>query len=1270
MSINSLTLKLISLNVRGIIDSRKRRKVFTWFSKQKADIVCMQETHCTKSKLNSFKNSWNGLSYYGLTDSAYSRGVGILFNSKLNIVVHSVQYGNDGRQMLINVDIEGKPFTIVNIYAPNEEKSRINFFQSLVDWIKAEAYDINNVVLVGDLNCCLREEDRSSRTNVKDKSRNALKLLLTKLNLNDMWHILNDNNRPHYTWSDKVTSSRLDYVFNSQNSSTIPKAIDIITVITDAIGKRITDHKALTFQFLINIPPRGPGYWKLNTKLLDDNDYCEQITKIITDTYNDPTMYKYSNSLKWDIMKTKIKEFSIKKGVEKARERRNELSQLENELKEIDKIQILDDETLLRKTQIQNRLDEIYTDIANGAQVRARLEQIQGSECNTAFYKGVENSRQTRNVIESLIDKDGTETSNQHEILKLMGDFYKNLYTSSSIGDKEIETFLDTITFEHILTDKQKEQIEGMPTQEELIDAIHNLKINKSPGTDGIPVLFYKKFWNDLKTPYLNMINECFATGILPSSTKTSVLSLLYKTDNRKLLPNYRPLSLTNYDYKILASVFAKRLQTVLPFIINQDQTACIKDRYIGYSVRNLIDLYDYTENYNIPGALICADFAKAYDTLEHNFMFSVLRRFNFGNMFIEWMKILYNEPVFKMKNNGWISSGYQMGRGIRQGCPLSSSLFIIAIEILALMIRKSETVQGIDMGNHTHNIIMYADDATICVRDLTSIKHAIDIVNTFSNYAGPKLSIKKTRGIWLGPLKDHGYRLFESIKWTGNPVKCLGIYIGHNKEQCFKLNWTKRITQMKNAVTHWSKRGLTLFGRVYVVKTHIMSKVVYAASLLEVPNEIIQQVKDIVYGFLWKGKRDKVKRSTVINELHDGGINMIDIESFLSSLKCAWVPRIVNASGKWASLFHVITNKMKLPKNYIWHMSFRSKESFPGITLFTPFYQDVILKYNHAKHIKPFNKMSKHEVIEQPLWGNEHFRIRNTCLYYKQWVDSNILYVKDLIKHDGSMKTENDFYNTIKVKTNIIQEIYVVKRYIIKRVLATQFDVAPYVQIRSKPVILHRNKLYTIDDRKSKFFYKILKEKCESRAHMESVHARMFNFNNSKNTWYSIYTQKIKTMKIPKVKEFNYKIISNIVACGNIISKWNCHVSKYCTLCNDIETTCHLLFECPHIRSIWAQLSSKLGFNITWKQIVCGWPDYNISNKIKCMNMIVSIIAYAIFKENSYCKYNKKQYTIENIKRSIKENMVYFRVILSLSDKDKECNRLFEIYCSKLYDK
>jgi hypothetical protein len=798
--------------------------------------------------------------------------------------------------------------------------------------------------------------------------------------------------------------------------------------------------------------------------------------------------------------------------------------------------------------------------------------------------------------------------------------------------------------------------------------AIRSIKENKSPGIDGIPIVFYQKFWNVLQEHYMSMIFERWELKMLPYSTKTSVLSLIHKGEAKDKLTNYRPLSLTNCDYKIIATVFAGRLQNVIQSIINPDQVAYIKDRYIGCSIRNLLDLYEYTEKLNIPGAFLCMDFEKAFDSVEHNFMFEVLKRFNFGQNFINWIKILYNDPFFKIKNNGWLSKSYPMKRGIRQGCPLSALLFLLVIEILAIMVRKSEDIKGIEIGNTVHKIVQYADDATICVTDLNSITASIKVINNFSKYAGPNLNVKKTKGIWLGSLKDLGLLIYENIKWTGNPIKCLGIYIGHNKDKCYNLNWSKKINQMAKCFDHWKCRKLTLSGKVHVIKTYALSKIVYIASVLVVPEGVKKRIKELVYTFLW-GKRERIKRSTLTNDKLNGGLRMVNIDSYLESLKAAWVPRINTLVGKWSDIFHWQIKQLKLPREYIWKTSFKKVQSFPIINVLSPFYQEVILSFNRAKFIKPFNKLNKHEIFEQPIWGNEYFKVQNICLYYKGWMSENILYIKDLVNNNGVFKSDMDIYVSTKDKRNIYQELYVITNYVIKRVQHIDASIAPFVKIRQYPYIIHDNKVHVIHQQKSKLFYNILSSKETARGNMESLYSREFNFENTQNIWSNVYQQKLKDVQVNKLSNFNFKVLHNIVPCGYVLSKWQRGVQEKCEICNEIETMKHMLYNCASVNSIWQIVSYALKCNISWKNIVCGFPKYEITNKIVCLNIIISIVSYAIFKENSNCKFNNLSFKEVNLKLKVKYNLIFYQDIISGSKDNALLNTLIKMVIELLSD-
>ena len=135
ITMSSVNLNILTLNVRGISSVMKREKVYMWCENQNADIILLQETHCTKRKVNNFASSWKGESFHAVSDSPYSKGVSILFRENLNVKINNVHEYLHGRALLLNIEIHRQGFTVISMYAPNEEKQRAEFFRNLQRWI-------------------------------------------------------------------------------------------------------------------------------------------------------------------------------------------------------------------------------------------------------------------------------------------------------------------------------------------------------------------------------------------------------------------------------------------------------------------------------------------------------------------------------------------------------------------------------------------------------------------------------------------------------------------------------------------------------------------------------------------------------------------------------------------------------------------------------------------------------------------------------------------------------------------------------------------------------------------------------------------------------------------------------------------------------------------------------------------------------------------------------------------------------------------------------
>ena len=300
-------------------------------------------------------------------------------------------------------------------------------------------------------------------------------------------------------------------------------------------------------------------------------------------------------------------------------------------------------------------------------------------------------------------------------------------------------------------------------TEKECAEALKCMDFEKTPGTDGLPAEFYKLFWNDISTYLLSALNFAFESGCLSISPNRGIIKLIPKKDTEPFfIKNWRPITLLNTDYKIAAKAIANRLKSVIPKLINNDQTGFIKGRFIGENIRLIDGIIQYAAQHNVPGLLLFIDFEKAFDSLEWPFILDTLRFFGFGPSIIKWIKTFYCKIESCILNNGWSSNFFQPQRGVRQGCPLSPYLFILAAEMLAKTIRSNRRIKGIYVDKNEVKISQYADDTTLILDgSRESLVAALQTLEDFSKISGLRLNDSKTEALWIGSKTGQEKNLF-----------------------------------------------------------------------------------------------------------------------------------------------------------------------------------------------------------------------------------------------------------------------------------------------------------------------------------------------------------------------------------------------------------------------------------------------------------------------------------------------------------------------------
>ena len=251
-------------------------------------------------------------------------------------------------------------------------------------------------------------------------------------------------------------------------------------------------------------------------------------------------------------------------------------------------------------------------------------------------------------------------------------------------------------------------------------------------------------------------------------------------------------------------------------------------------------------------------------------------------------MKKLYTQIESCVIKNGKSSEFFTLERGIRQGCCLSALLFIL-VEILAISIRNNKDINGIIINKEQIKISQLADDTTLYLADISSLKNALLLLERFSVCSGLCINRDKTEVIPLNIQNVDTYKL--GIFWQKGSFKMLGIWFSSNEDEMIWLNVNDKVERTKNTITTWSNMHLTMFGKITVLKTMVLSQILNVCSTVYVPEFFIKLIDKLFLPFLWgQGKRAKVKREVMINSKTLDGAKMINFQNMICSRKALWI--------------------------------------------------------------------------------------------------------------------------------------------------------------------------------------------------------------------------------------------------------------------------------------------------------------------------------------------------------------------------------------------
>jgi hypothetical protein len=509
-----------------------------------------------------------------------------------------------------------------------------------------------------------------------------------------------------------ISQSRLDYFIISDGLSYYVDKCDIKPSF-------LSDHNPILLGFKSETKQtRGRGTWKFNSSLLRDNEYVKNMNELL-----DTQVNKYDKmadkGLAWDVIKSEIRGYTIGYSSYKSKQKKKLEQQLLTTMGKLEeKMDSNPSENIhLQLESTRKDLVLLEKERTAGYQIRAKCTHIENNEYNSKYFFSKERANAESKAMKLMILENGQEITEISQIGEEQVRFYKELYDDktnlSKLETNEANKYFFNANVKLPQLEKDAKDTMDQPiTPEELGNALQDLHNNKSPGIDGLPPEFYKIFWIKIKTIVCQSILHGIETGKMSVDQRRAVLTLLPKKDkDHRFIKNWRPLSLLNTDYKMLAKALATRLQASLEDLVHINQSGCIKGRSTFSNIRSTIDVINFANDNQKPGFIAFIDYEKAFDTVKWSLLFKTLKSMNFGGYFIGCIKTLYEDIGTHVSNYGFLSQQFKPARGIRQGCPISANLFILVVEILACAIRQNNRIKGIKIGDAEFKLSQYADD-------------------------------------------------------------------------------------------------------------------------------------------------------------------------------------------------------------------------------------------------------------------------------------------------------------------------------------------------------------------------------------------------------------------------------------------------------------------------------------------------------------------------------------------------------------------------------
>uniref|UniRef100_A0A803QPC0 Reverse transcriptase n=1 Tax=Cannabis sativa TaxID=3483 RepID=A0A803QPC0_CANSA len=724
------SMKCLSWNCRGLARDPTPQAILAWVSRYKVDCVFLMETKVSIKIMEEMARKLGFSNMECVGAIGLTGGSCLMWNNNIKL---DVNYFSEGFFEATVCDVQNNfQWKFFAIYGTPYMGAKEVFWKSMEEEFSACQFPW---MLIGDLNCICSQEEKVGGRKVSSADTKWLSSFMDRTGGIDLQFIGNKFTWQNNRFSGGLIRERLDRALCSPDW-----ILEYASAGVRNLPISISDHAPIVFDSHLFaakgfIPFRYFEVWSREESCQREVEMAWTVSDVNATVAFIRNIHQTRTALQsWKKNHSEVKEGDIKK-------MENRLAWIQNQ-PNLDMFREEEAAIHLNLAISWSKLESIWRQ-------KSRETWLALGDRNTRFFHAATVIRKRRNSIWAIKDRDGKVWKDRKHIAEVVNHYFMNLFTTDrpSIDGSFEDMFVPKIDIDANVN------FAKIPSDKEIKETVFGLHPLKAPGPDGFSGCFFRKYWDVVGVNLIATVQEFFISGIMNPKLNNTFICLIPKVDFPMSMDQFRPISLCNFSYKVIAKILSNRLRPLMNELISPLQSAFIPGRWIGESSILTQEIIHKIRHKQGKGGLMAVklDMHKAYDKMEWAFLDKVLIANGFDVKSRKLLMSCVTSVSYSVLLNGSPLKKIIPQRGLRQGDPMSPFLFLLCQEVFSKLIQRAEesgSVHGIKIAQAAPPIshLMFADDTILFARaNENEARKLLECISIYEKWSGQSCSKPKS---------------------------------------------------------------------------------------------------------------------------------------------------------------------------------------------------------------------------------------------------------------------------------------------------------------------------------------------------------------------------------------------------------------------------------------------------------------------------------------------------------------------------------------------